>query len=144
MGSREGADLQSVYDFAVALHDKHPDTIVISGGADGVDKWIEKNWLLLGGMVESYRVKQLGRKEFGVELWELGGHTPVVWILPGHPTLANRRSALLYRDLVVAEKCDRLVAFFRPGRSRGTAFTLEMTEHYGKPTHVYERGVIAA
>lgn len=139
VGSRQGADLEHVRDFLVALRAKHPDTILVSGGAEGVDKEAEATWLRLGGQVESLRVKEIDVEDWGVEMWELGGAQPRVYMLIQEPTWQDWKSAIHYRDLLIAERADRLVAFFKPGRSRGAGFTAEMSRNYDKPTYEYER-----
>lgn len=144
VGSREGADLDQVTAFLRELRAKHPDTIIVSGGARGVDKWAEERWLEFGGRVESYRPKQIGLEEYGIEFWELGVPQPRVYMLVNEPTWGNYESACLYRDILIAEACDRLVAFYKPGRSWGTLFTAEMAGHNGKPVYEFERSPVAA
>lgn len=144
VGSREGADLEQVAAFLAELREKHPDTIVVSGGAKGVDSAAEQGWLALGGRVESYRPKQLGLEEYGIEFWELGVPQPRVFVLANEPTFGDYESACLYRDLLIAEACDRLAAFYRPGRSWGALFTAEMAGHNGKPVYEFERSPVAA
>lgn len=139
VGSREGADLEHVVSFVQALHAKQPDTILISGGAPGVDTTAEQAWLTLHGEVWSYRPKKLEDynhdPQYGIEKWELGA-APRVFDLISEPTWADYRSACLYRDWLIAAECERLVAFYRHGKSPGAAFTAELATNWGK--HVYE------
>lgn len=144
VGSREGADLDQVALFLAELREKHPDTIVVSGGAKGVDSAAEQGWLALGGRVESYRPKQLGLESYGIEFWELGVPQPRVFLLANEPTFEDYASACHYRDMLIAESCDRLVVFYAPRRSRGAAFTAEMAGHHGKPVYEFERSLVAA
>lgn len=144
VGSREGADLEQVSAFLAELRVKHPLTTIISGGAKGVDKAAEEGWLALGGHVHSYRPKQIGLEEYGVEFWDLGGEQPRVFLLTNEPTFADYASACNYRDLLIAEECDRLAVFYAPGRSRGAAFTAEMAGNFGKPVYEFEKELIAA
>lgn len=125
VGSREGADLEAVSEWLVSfLKAKHPDTILVSGGAPGVDKHAESTWLSLGGRVISLRPREEGPEDFSIERWELGGGEPArVYKLEGHPTMYDYRSAALYRDTLIAEEADRVVSFERPGGSRGASFT---------------------
>jgi hypothetical protein len=140
VGSREGADLDEVRAFVRALWEKYPDTILVSGGAKGVDQAAEQEWLALGGQVESLRPVQLGPDHYTVEKWYLGGPTPSVYTLANEPTWENYKSAATYRDILIAETADRVVAFTARPLTRGTAFTVESArETYGKPTYVYER-----
>ena len=102
-----------------ALRRQQPDTIVISGGADGVDQMAESTWFRLGGRIRSYRPAPWGYG-FGIEVWNYGGAEPAV-VLPvdAHRVqLADYRSAALYRDTLIAEDCDRLVAFYADGRKK--------------------------
>jgi predicted Rossmann fold nucleotide-binding protein DprA/Smf involved in DNA uptake len=142
VGSRHDADLEHVERFVRALHEHQPDTLLVSGGADGVDKTAEQLWLSFGGRVLSFRVRQLSPIKFAVERWELGGENPRVFALADHPTWADRTSALFYRDSLIAEAAERLVAFFRRGRSSGTAVTVDFATAYGRDLHVYEAGLV--
>ena len=138
VGSRRGADLEMVRSFVAELHDKHPDTVLVSGGADGVDKIAEQTWLECGGRVLSYRVRTIGPEEFGVEVWDLGGERPMVYPLSEAVTMADYKSALLYRDMLIAEKCDRLVVFYRRHKSPGAAWTALCASNEGRPVYEYE------
>lgn len=109
-----------------------------------MDKTAEKTWLELGGRVLSYRPKQISPEEFGIEFWDLGGAQPRVFLLANEPSMADYASACLYRDLLIAEVCDRLAAFYAPGKSRGAAFTAEMAANFGKPVYEFERQLVAA
>lgn len=140
VGSREGADLEHVVGFVTALRDKHPDTTLVSGGANGVDVTAEKAWLDLGGQVTSLRPVKTGPDEWSIERWELGGDNPRVFPLIHEPSFADYGSAALYRDILIVEEADRVVAFFKPGRSRGTAHTVEMAGYRKLPIHEYVRG----
>ena len=135
VGSRRGADLEAVKEFVHALHAKQPDTLLVSGGADGVDKTAEQEWLALGGHVWSFRVREQGPEKFVIEMWDLGNE-PKCFILTNEPTWANRTSALFYRDALIAEHSDRVVAFYRRGRSGGTQTTVDFAVGAGR--HVYE------
>ena len=136
VGSREGADLELVESFLQWLHEKHPDAIVVSGGAKGVDKTAETLWASMGHEVWSFRVLKLGDESFIAEKWVFGGAEPHVERLgigQGHPVARDYYSALLYRNALIAEACTRLVAFFRPGGSTGTAITEGFASYgYGK------------
>lgn len=144
MGSRRGADLEHVADVLNWLRQEHPDAIVVSGGASDVDTNAEQNWLQWGGVVHSYRAKQQGPEEYVVEFWVLGGDQPSCFVMASEPVFADRTSALLYRDMLIAEDCDRLIAFYRWGKSPGTSYTAEWARHYGKKVYEYEAERIAA
>jgi predicted Rossmann fold nucleotide-binding protein DprA/Smf involved in DNA uptake len=138
VGSRVGADLEHVAQFVVELHARHPDTILVSGGADGTDKVAETIWLQLGGQLISLRPKQLGLETYGIERWELGGDSPKVFVLIDHPTFQTYASACIYRDMLIAEMSERTVAFFRRFKSPGAGFTLEHARECGKQVYEYE------
>lgn len=139
VGSREGAPLELVEKFLLWLHEAHPDSIVVSGGAKGVDKFAETTWLQLGHEVWSYRVLKLGWDDFATERWVLspeGSRVDRLTIGTGHPHARDYNSALLYRNALIAEACTRLVAFYRPGGSTGTNITEGFArEGYGKEVH---------
>jgi predicted Rossmann-fold nucleotide-binding protein len=139
VGSRDGADLELVAKFIHALHERQPDTVLVSGGAVGVDATAEQEWLSLGGRVLSFRpVKLPDSDDYGVERWELGGPDPKMYRLLDQLTWATYSGACFNRDWLIAENADRLVAFFRRGRSRGTGMTLDRANGLGCPTYVYE------
>lgn len=138
VGSREGADLDAVREFVHALREKYPGSILVSGGASGVDQTAEQEWLSLGGKVESFRPLKR-RDSWVIELWELGGDNPRCYVLETEPSWADFKSAATFRDILIVEVADRTVVFVRFGGSRGAGFTAEMSENcYGKPTYRYE------
>lgn len=139
VGSRQGADLEQVERFVRALYLRQPSSLLISGGATGVDKTAEQTWQSLGGRVQSFRPKRLESGSYGVEVWNLGGPEPSVGVLSEpHPTFADYRSAALYRNMLIAEKADRVVAFYRRNRSAGAAHTLDAARSERKPFYEYE------
>ena len=144
VGSRIGADYEHVERFVRALHARQPDTVLVSGGANGVDKLAESLWLELGGEVWSFRVRQLGLNRFGIEKWELGGEQPRVFVLNEEPTFANWMSAAIYRNALIAEHGQRVVAFYKRGLSRGTQVTVDFAVGAGRKVYEYEVGRIAA
>jgi hypothetical protein len=137
VGSRQGADLSAVDEFVWALYQKHPDTVLVSGGAPGVDSAAEQLWLRLGGDVVSIRPRKVNDECYAIEVWELGSN-PRIYDPVGEPTFHDYRSVALYRNSLIAEKADRVVAFFRRGRSHGTWVTLDFATAYGKPIYEFE------
>ena len=135
VGSRQGADLDHVRSFVSELP---RDTIVVSGGAVGVDTTAEQTWLSQGGKVLSFRPKQLSEEEYAIEVWELGGDSPRVYIHEGYPTGATWKDAAFLRDILIAETCDRLVAFYKRGRSWGAGFTQGWAHDMDRPTFAFE------
>lgn len=140
VGSRQGANLDDVRSFVEALWQRQPDSVVVSGGAAGVDSLAESEWSRRGGKVKSFRPIALGLERYAIQTWEYGGDDqPRVYIDTRDPDFTNYSSACLYRDMLIAETATRLVAFYRRGRSRGTAFTVENArEAHGKPVYEYE------
>jgi hypothetical protein len=124
VGPRKGGNKEAVEEFVTDLYSKAPDTILVSGGAEGVDSWAETTWLQLGGVVWSYRIKKLGYDSFTAEKWELGTDQPRVFELLGEPHWADPKSALYYRDMLAAEAADKVMAFEGIDRMRGTEFTV--------------------
>lgn len=154
VGSRWGASEQDCRNFLTSLYAKHPDTIIVSGGADGIDKIAETHWMGLGGKVESYRPvsrkfeKQPDGKahvtEWGIEKWTLGVEEPRVQQLLDHPTFADYASACLYRDTLISESSDRIVSFQGPGGSWGAGFTTEWGEEsQPKPRYTFFPSTVA-
>ena len=72
IGNRRGADLRQVEEFILSLHKAQPTSLLISGGASGVDSKAESLWFSLGGRVRSYRPAPWGDL-YGVEVWNYGG-----------------------------------------------------------------------
>lgn len=138
VGNREGADMQQVLDFMLALHARQPNTLIISGGAAGVDQMAESTWFRLGGRIRSLRPAPYGAG-YGVEVWNYGGKQPAEVLPVEHDGMqaADYASACLYRDTLIAESCDRLVAFYRADRTwhSGTAFTESWARDHGVPTY---------
>jgi hypothetical protein len=138
IGSREGANESDVRSFVTELYAKYPDTILVSGGATGVDTIAEQTWLALGGAVESYRPSQRAGGSWGVEVWLLGVPEPSVYQLMDFPTFENFKSAALARDTLIADESDRVVAFMKAGGSRGASLTVEWGEEsQGTPRYRY-------
>lgn len=149
VGNREGADLAAVVSFMETLRARQPDTIVISGGADGVDQMAESTWFRLGGRIRSYRPAPWGNG-YGIEVWHYGANdTSTAYVLPVEEQrvqLADYRSAALYRDTLIAEDCDRLVAFYRDERAKsysGTSGTESWARDRKVPTYSFVNAAAA-
>ena len=140
VGSREHADLEHVAAFMRALYKKQPDTIVVSGGADGVDMTAEQTWLSMGGNVVSLRVEYYApERGYRIARWELGRQNSRKFVILEGPSFEDYKSGLLYRDLLVAEMCNRMVAFYRKGKSSGTRITVGFARDEQKDVYEYER-----
>ena len=141
VGSRDLPPLDLVEEFLTWLLGAHPDSVVVSGGAKGVDRFAERFWVEHGGKVESYRVGRDRRYSDGgvflIEKWHLGpGENRIEHLHHPHPHFSDYTSGLWYRSMLIAEVCDRLVAFARRGGSTGTRFTVDCARGEGK--QVYE------
>jgi predicted Rossmann fold nucleotide-binding protein DprA/Smf involved in DNA uptake len=90
-----------------------PGTIVVSGGARGVDSWAEDE-----ARIQGFTVIRLRPRE-------------VVIRSKGFAAAAHARN----RE--IAEACDRLAAF-SVGQSRGTASTVGYARELGRPVEVFE------
>lgn len=136
--AREGVDQGAVTGFMYALLDSHPDTVVISGGANPEKQLVEDFWLARGGQVISWRTRREHDEKFVVVRWEGGeGAFHKVWTPPIEPSFADQVSAFHYRDILIAEECQRLVAFFGQYRSRGAGFTYAYATDIGRDTYEY-------
>jgi hypothetical protein len=141
VGPRKGADLEAVEGFLRSLWLDPYEYIIVSGGAEGVDKTAEQTWLSLGGIVWSYRIRKKAEEHFVTEKWELGGEQPRVFELLGEPSWMDPVSALHYRSMIVADEADKIVAFSGIDRMRGTDFTIWASIHgEEKPTYVWRDG----
>jgi hypothetical protein len=138
VGSREWADLDQVREIIRLIASEHPEAVIVSGGAKGVDETAESAALACGLQARSYRVRTLDVEKFGIEEWVLGGEHRTSYIREMHeePTWANYESALFYRNSLIVEKADRVVAFWN-GYSRGTALAVDFAHGHGKPCKVY-------
>lgn len=138
VGSRKWVGLSRVEAFMGLLWNNHPGAIVVSGGAQGVDKAAELAWLGFGGSVISFRPNKLGLEEYAVNRYEfkdgLGAVVPLE--LFGHPTWATFEGAAFYRNMLIAEEADRGVAFW-DGRSGGTAGTIDSFRAEGKEIDIF-------
>jgi hypothetical protein len=137
-GSRQGISEERVIGYLEPRFS--PETILISGGAVGVDTFAERYWIERGGRVLSYRPVQFKPESYGVQLLKLGSWPEgAALITLGHPNPEWRtyESALTYRSMLVAEEADRGVAFLAHG-SRGTKRTYDFFEVLGKTCVIKE------
>lgn len=88
---------------------KYPKAVIITGGAAGVDTWVEHAAYRLGLTVEVY---------------------PADWQKYG-----NRAGAVRNREMVKA--ADVILAFW-DGSSKGTKITIDMATNVGKPLKVFQ------
>lgn len=133
-------DQTKVESFLRALHEKHPDTVVVSGGAKGADQFAEVAWRALDGQVISYRAKEHPSGGFGIMRYDLREYpTSSVWdlTLGGHPTWETIEGALFYRNMLIADEVERAVVFWN-GRSSGTRNMMDLMRGRKKPVHTME------
>jgi predicted Rossmann fold nucleotide-binding protein DprA/Smf involved in DNA uptake len=123
---------------------KEPGFVIVSGGAAGVDTTAEQEALRLGLEVVSYRVWQISNEECGVEEWHMG-RSPYVRRMVEMPKFGNAphgegwssyEAALVFRNSLIVEKADRVVAF-RAAWSPGTTIAMDFAHAYGKPLREY-------
>lgn len=131
-GSREGFDSETIRAYLAPRFD--PTTILVSGGARGVDSFAEQAWQSLGGNVISLRPTVLSGGCWAVERWE--SNEGRVFIPVGEPEWADFKSAAFYRNMLIAEEADAGVAF-HANNSRGTWSTRDAFEAEGKPCSVH-------
>jgi hypothetical protein len=105
VGSRDYPNLQQVSQYVQTLPDH---TVIISGGARGVDRTAEQAAMHCGLETDIY---------------------PADWKRYG-------KSAGYRRNAEIVAACDMVVAFW-DGKSRGTAHTLSLAHKAGKPFMIY-------
>lgn len=105
VGSRDWPDPDKVFDIVSTLE---PGTVLVSGGARGVDTWAEQ------------AAKQLGLE---VRIF------PADWQTHG-------RSAGFRRNVTIVENADLVLAFMTNGQSRGTRHTVTVALDKGVPVEV--------
>ena len=105
VGSRNYSDPERVRAYVRKLP---PNTVVVSGGARGVDTWA----------VEEAKLHLFETVVFPAD-WNKWG-----------------KSAGYVRNITIVENADRVVAFW-DGGSRGTMHTIRLAHKYKKPVEVY-------
>ena len=142
-GSRGYPNRTQVEQFIDALWRAEPYDIIVSGGADGVDKIAESRWLAYGGQVVSFRplrIEDFDRwQQWAIQKWHLGGPHPSVRIMDEEPTWADFHGAATYRNMLIAEIAHKGVAF-HSGGSGGTASTIDAFVAEKKDCYIYEHG----
>lgn len=122
VGSRNYPDRQQVMDYVASLP---PHTVIVSGGARGVDSWAEQSATAKGLATKVFPVNtdglppgEQGRREYG------------------------RRAFARNADIVTA--CDRLVAFWSTDKggqfSNGTKHSIDLARKQGKPVAIFVAG----
>ena len=91
----------------IASHLPFMPDVIISGGAIGVDTYAKEYAIQNGIIYEEY--------------------------LPDYSRFG--RSAPILRDIEIVRNCDYLLAFWN-GESKGTKFTIEYAQKFGKPVRI--------
>ena len=104
VGSRDYAKPQDVTNFVATLP---ADTVVVSGGARGVDSWAERAARARGLAVEIYEAN---------------------W------TAYGRRAGFV-RNYTIVKAADQVVAFW-DGQSKGTAHSIQVARDLGKDVRI--------
>jgi len=112
VGSRDFSRPDLVREAVRKIAARDPTTIIVSGGARGVDTWAEEEARRLGLIVEVYLADWKG----------LG------------------RGAGMVRNKQIVQTADRILAFWDK-TSRGTAHTIKLAKEAKKPCFVVEEPV---
>lgn len=104
VGSREYGDMPAVRAYVRSLP---KGTVVVSGGASGVDTWAAEEAILCGLTVNTHSA-----------LWHKHG-----------------KSAGFIRNQQIVEEADEVAAFWN-GKSKGTKHSMDLATKAGKPLHV--------
>lgn len=141
IGSRNHPNPSVARDFVDTLHTRYGfDVTIVSGGAKGIDSSAEERAMELGLHVVSFRPFKMAEHEYAVVEWNLNppdGNAYTDLLAGPHPTWANYISAVTYRDMLIAEAADQMVAF-RWKRSGGTSMTCGFFEAEGKTPYIYD------
>jgi uncharacterized phage-like protein YoqJ len=112
VGSREFPQPERVKQFVRKLQEKHPEAVVVSGGARGVDSWAAEAAVAVGLRIMVF---------------------PANW----YPRGVYDARAGFTRNTTIVENSDYVVAFW-DGASRGTKDTMTKAALAGKKVYVVE------
>lgn len=150
VGSRNYPNLNDVREYVRKIAEKHPDAVIVSGGAKGVDRTAENAAKKEGLDVVSYRPSErtnaASKGEFAIEVFWRGERARKIVETgrldePG-PRFATFTGAAKRRNSWIVEDADVVVAFTTG--SSGTADTIAKAKRDGKKLVVHERGRLAA
>jgi predicted Rossmann fold nucleotide-binding protein DprA/Smf involved in DNA uptake len=119
VGSRKHPDVnkarQAVFD---CVRNLPPNTVIVSGGAKGVDSWAEQAAHKYGLRTKIYPVDKKGLSPYG------------------SPDSRREYGKRAYaRNLLIVDDCDRLVAF-SSGNTKGTNHAIRYARKQGKPVEI--------
>jgi hypothetical protein len=138
IGSRTWTDTNVIAKFFDSIKKDGP-LIIVSGGAAGAQAEAERIAIEYGMPLIIFKPVKLtgGLKEdsYGVDEWRISGPGESSIVHHHEPTWADYQSALNYRSLLIEERAHEAQAFW-DGRSRGTAFEIELFENAKKPCEV--------
>ena len=110
VGSRRRTDRETV---EACITELTPDTVVVTGGARGPDRWAE----------QAARARGLG----------VVVHKPDLGLASTRRQATKRYYA---RNQAIVDDSDRIIAFIAPDRTGGTEDTIRRAERAGKPVEV--------
>jgi hypothetical protein len=138
VGSREYPELAGVRAWVGRLAQKHPDAILVSGGARGVDRAAESAGKQYGLAVLSFRPLEYETgddKPFSIQAHAHGDRRRLHELASARrsntPFFRSYASAAKRRNAWIVEDADHVVAFW-DGSSRGTLDTIARAEKAGK------------
>jgi hypothetical protein len=135
VGSRKYPHLEDVAKLVALIGADLPDCTIVSGGADGVDKMAEQTGMQSRLGVLSYRPFKISDEEYGIEEWSMGPNAYVRRMVE-QPTFATYVDALFYRNILVVDFSERVVAFWNEW-SEGTKFTVGYARDRKKPVKLW-------
>ena len=130
VGSRDFADPELVRGFVRQLAEKHPDAVVVSGGARGVDRTAEAEAERAGLGRISFRPSQCD-DGFVIEVWE--DDVPVNVF--DDRVFASYGRAAFARNADIVRESELVVAFW-DGVSNGTRHSIRLAQDAGKPVKI--------
>lgn len=145
VGSRKWPDLGRVAAYVERIAEKHPDAIIVSGGAIGVDRMAEEMAAALGLDWISYRPYEYEnmeyRKEFSIETLAEGDAAQAIVVAKRRrispPFFRTYAQACFHRNGWIVDDAEVVVAF-HAGGSSGTADSIRKARELGRKVFVYE------
>lgn len=139
IGSRFGIDTSKIDAFCKTLYARSPEIVVVSGGAAGADTAAEQAWRALGGEVVSLRPTPRAPNSWTIMRVLMGSKTPMDGMYDlyhqGHPTWETFEGAAFYRNMVIADECERACVWWN-GKSAGTRNAMDLFHGRDKPVHL--------